>query len=63
MYFNHAFKKVFLGTGTYQKSASGTTASELTTVGNFGLYNASTFVKTRFPLNENAFDLKSIFLL
>ena len=47
MYFNHAFKKLFLGTGTYQKSAAGTTASELTgtgTLGNFGLYNAQTFV-------------------
>ena len=44
MYFNHAFKKVFVGTGTYQKTSSGTTSSELTTVGHFGLYNASTFV-------------------
>jgi hypothetical protein len=44
MYFNHAFRKVFVGTGTYQKSPAGTTASELTTVGNFGLYNAKTFV-------------------
>jgi len=43
MYFNHAFRKVFVGTGTYQKSAAGTTASELTTVGNFGLYDAKTF--------------------
>jgi hypothetical protein len=48
MYFNHAFRKLFLGTGTYQKSASGTTASQLTgsvgVLGNFGLYNAQTFV-------------------
>ena len=44
MYFNHAFKKVFVGTGTYQKTSSGTTSGELTTVGHFGLYNASTFV-------------------
>ena len=48
MYFNHAFQKLFLGTGTYQKSVSGTTASELTgsgaVLGNFGLYNAKTFV-------------------
>ena len=47
MYFNHAFKKVFVGTGTYQKAdpsvGTGTPTSELTTVGNFGLYNASTF--------------------
>lgn len=53
MYFNHAFKKVFLGTGTYQKSASGTTASELTTVGNFGLYNASTFVNLNAATGSN----------
>ena len=53
MYFNHAFKKVFLGTGTYQKSASGTTASELTTVGNFGLYNASTFVNLNATTGTN----------
>jgi hypothetical protein len=53
MYFNHAFKKVFLGTGTYQKSSSGTTASELTTVGNFGLYNASTFVNLNAATGTN----------
>jgi len=47
MYFNHAFKKLFLGTGAYQKSAAGTTASELTgagALGKFGLYNAQTYV-------------------
>ena len=53
MYFNHAFKKVFLGTGTYQKSGAGTTAGELTTVGNFGLYNASTFVNLNATTGTN----------
>jgi len=53
MYFNHAFKKVFLGTGTYQKSSAGTTAGELTTVGNFGLYNASTFVNLNATTGTN----------
>jgi hypothetical protein len=41
MYFNHAFRKVFLATGAFVESTNKT--SELTTVGNFGLYNAATF--------------------
>lgn len=41
MYFNHAFRKVFLATGSFVESTNKT--SELTTVGNFGLYNAATF--------------------
>ena len=41
MYFNHAFKKMFVGTGSYVTTAGNT--SQLTTVGNFGLYDAKTY--------------------
>lgn len=41
MYFNHAFKKMFVGTGSYVTTAGNT--SQLTTVGNFGLYDAKDY--------------------
>lgn len=41
MYFNHAFKKMFVGTGSYVTTAGNT--SQLTTVGNFGLYDSKTY--------------------
>lgn len=41
MYFNHAFKKMFVGTSSYV-TATGKT-NQLTTVGNFGLYDAKTY--------------------
>ena len=41
MYFNHAFKKMFVGTGSYVTTAGKT--SQLTTVGNFGLYDSKTY--------------------
>jgi len=41
MYFNHAFKKMFVVTGSYVTTAGNT--SQLTTVGNFGLYDSKTY--------------------
>jgi hypothetical protein len=61
MYFNHAFKKMFVGTGSYVTTAGNT--SQLTTVGNFGLYDAKTYANVGAITTGGANDSKAPLIL
>jgi len=61
MYFNHAFKKMFVGTGSYLTSAGNT--SQLTTVGDFGLYDSKTYANVGAITTGGANDSKAPLIL